>query len=201
MHQKYRKCFFPFALLLFCSFPSKDFKINFYSGVNVPIYWTSLNPQDMMSKLKRTDQQFSFDMIEQYLKRAGISTGYTEKPCLNPNDPLCPDTAPNKHSKQPVDVGAELTGGCYSYAAKYMHWPEELIVGGVERNRTRHLKKARALQTVIQLMTERELYETLSGHWKVHHFSWSPEKAAEVLNAWQRKFSNEVNFNRILIID
>lgn len=155
----------------------------------------------MLSKLKTSSNSFPFDMIEQYLKRAGISTGYTEKPCLNPMDPLCPDTAPNKHSKSQVDIGAELTGGCYSYAAKYMHWPEELIVGGSERNRTHHLKRAKALQTVIQLMTEREMYETLNGHWKVHHIGWSPEKAAEVLNAWQRKFSNEVIRSIDLSID
>lgn len=134
-------------------------------------------------------------MIEQYLKRAGISTGYTEKPCLNPYDPLCPENAPNKKSKHHVDIGAELTGGCYGYAAKYMHWPEELIVGGVERNRTRHLKRAKALQTVIQLMTERELFDYWQGNYKVTGESedrWTPETAAEVLNAWQRKFMNEV---------
>lgn len=162
-------------------------------GFNGKVQWTSLNPQQMLSSMKALNQQFPFDMLEQYLKRAGISTGYTEKPCLNPKDPLCPDTAPNKKSQQLPDIGAELTGGCYSYAAKYMHWPEELIVGGVERNRTRHLKRAKALQTVIQLMTEREMYESWNGHYKVHHIGWTPEKAAEVLNAWQKKFSNEVS--------
>lgn len=74
-----------------------------------------------------------------------------------------------------------------------MHWPEELIVGGAERNRTGHLKKAKALQTVIQLMTEREMYEFWNGHYKVHHIGWTPEKAAQVLNSWQKKFSNEVS--------
>lgn len=91
-----------------------------------------------------------------------------------------------------ADIGAELTGGCYSYAAKYMHWPEELVVGGAERNKTGHLKKSKALQTVIQLMTEREMYESWNGHYKVHHIGWTPEKAAQVLNSWQKKFSNEV---------
>lgn len=75
-----------------------------------------------------------------------------------------------------------------------MHWPEELIVGGAERNRSGHLKKAKALQTVIQLMTEREMYEFWNGHYKVHHIGWTPEKAAEVLNSWQKKFSNEVKY-------
>ncbi|XP_055314912.1 protein patched-like isoform X4 [Sitodiplosis mosellana] len=162
-------------------------------GWNDQIYWTSLNPQKMLETLKNSNQQFPFDIVDQYLKRAGISTGFTEKPCLNPLDPLCPNTAPNKKSRSQVDIGAELTGGCYSYAAKYMHWPEELIVGGAERNRTRHLKRAKALQTVIQLMTEREMFESFKGHWDVHHMGWSQEKAAAVLNAWQRKFSNEVS--------
>lgn len=148
----------------------------------------------MLSKFKG-HHSIPYDMIKQYLKRAGISSGYTEKPCLNPHDPLCPDTAPNKRSKQPVDVGAELTGGCYGYAAKYMHWPEELIVGGAEHNRSRHLKKAKALQTVIQLRSERELFEHWHGHYKVTGESedrWTAESAADVLNAWQRKFMSEV---------
>lgn len=74
-----------------------------------------------------------------------------------------------------------------------MHWPEELVVGGVTRNRTRHLKKAKALQTVVQLMGEREMYEYWNEHYKVHHIGWSPEKASDVLSAWQKKFSAEVN--------
>lgn len=135
---------------------------------------------------------FAFDIFEQYMKRAGITVGYTEKPCLNPLDKQCPVSAPNSHTSNPPDIGAELTGGCYSYAAEYMHWPEELIVGGVRRNKSRHVREATALQTVIQLMTERELYESWDGHYRVHQYSWSPEKAGKILRAWQKKFSNEV---------
>lgn len=164
----------------------------FDSGLTLSIEWPSLNPQKTLSYMKTVNQNFPYDMLEQYMKRAGITSGYTEKPCLDPKDPKCPDTAPNKQSQQTPDIGAELTGGCYSYATKYMHWPEELIVGGVERNRTRHLKSAKALQTVIQLMTEREMYESWKGHYKVHQISWTPEKAGKVLSAWQSKFANEV---------
>lgn len=42
--------------------------------------------------------------------------------------------------KEP-NVGAELTGGCYGFAANYMHWPEELIVGGVKKNKTGHIQR------------------------------------------------------------
>jgi len=39
------------------------------------------------------------------------------------------------------DIGAELTGGCYGFAAKYMHWPEDLVVGGATRNKTGHIQR------------------------------------------------------------
>ncbi|XP_068147159.1 protein patched [Drosophila tropicalis] len=174
-------------------------------GPEVPVYipflnerhvWSSLNPTYVMQFMKKqlSEQQisFDFDTVEQYLKRAGISSGYMEKPCLNPLNPKCPQTAPNKNSAQPPDVGAILSGGCYGYAAKHMHWPEELIVGGAQRNRSAHLRKAKALQTVVQLMTEKEMYDQWWDNFKVHHIGWTQEKAAEVLNAWQRNFSREV---------
>ena len=42
---------------------------------------------------------FPFKTLEEYMKRAGITNGYQEKPCLDPTDPECPLTAPNKYSK------------------------------------------------------------------------------------------------------
>nr|CAD7459002.1 unnamed protein product [Timema tahoe] len=95
-------------------------------------------------------------------------------------------------SKEVPDIGAELTGGCYGFAAKYMHWPEDLIVGGTSKNKTGHLQRAHALQTVIQLMGERELYDFWSETYKVHHLDWTQEKASLVLEMWQRRFAQEV---------
>lgn len=40
------------------------------------------------------------DMMEEVLLESGISSGYQEKPCIDPTDPDCPDTAPNKASQQ-----------------------------------------------------------------------------------------------------
>ncbi|KAL9914893.1 protein patched [Glossina fuscipes fuscipes] len=183
-------CFWEGGQLLGPEFPVK------IPGIDTNITWSTLNPSSLMQKMKKqmSDQKISFDFgtMEQYMKRAAITSGYTEKPCLNPKDPHCPETAPNKMSKQPLDVGTILTGGCYGFAAKYMHWPEELIVGGVVRNRTGHLRKAKGLQTVVQLMTEKEMYDVWNEHYKVHHIAWTQEKAAEVLNAWQRNFTKEV---------
>ncbi|XP_076289551.1 protein patched isoform X3 [Lasioglossum baleicum] len=158
---------------------------------NKPIQWTNLNPTGMLDEMKK-QFVFPFKTLEDYMKRAGITNGYQSKPCLDPTDPECPETAPNKKSQQVPDIGAELTGGCYGFAAKYMHWPEELLVGGAKHNKTGHLTRAAALQTVVQLMGERELYDFFAGTYKVHHIDWSQEKASQVLETWQRAFSNQV---------
>lgn len=149
--------------------------------------------------MKQKESQFDYHSLEDYLKRAGITTGYQEKPCLNPQDVECPTSAPNYNSSHPLDIGAQLTSGCYGFAAKYMHWPEDLIVGDVQKNKSGHIIEAKALQTVVQLLGEHELYEFWSGDYKVHHIGWSRDKAALVLNAWQKKFAEVSNIHSIFI--
>lgn len=96
-------------------------------------------------------------------------------------------------------MAAALSHGCYGFAAAYMHWPEQLIVGGATRNSTSALRSARALQTVVQLMGEREMFEYYADSFKVHHVSWSQEKATAVLDAWQRKFATVSIFKAHLL--
>lgn len=76
---------------------------------NKPIQWTNLNPSRMLDEMKKLQFVFPFKTLEDYMKRAGITNGYQSKPCLNPADPECPETAPNKKSQQvrPVDVFAQ----------------------------------------------------------------------------------------------
>ncbi|XP_063841882.1 protein patched-like [Scylla paramamosain] len=164
-------------------------------GLGSGIRWTNLNPQKILDNMKEFEgykRFFPFSSFDDFMKRAGITTAYQEKPCLDPTDPLCPDTAPNKHSGQAPDVGAELTGGCYGFASKYMHWPEELIVGAPTANKTGHIVRAEALQSLVQLMGSKNLYEYFLDTYRVHHIDWSQEKAAMILEAWQDKFTEEV---------
>lgn len=95
---------------------------------------------------------------------------------------------------QVPDIGAELTGGCYGFAAKFMHWPEELLVGGAKHNKTGQLTRAAALQTVIQIMGEREFYDYYARFDtdKVKYTDWTQEKATQVLETWQREFTKQV---------
>ena len=74
-----------------------------------------------------------------------------------------------------------------------MHWPEDLIIGGIKKNKTGHIVKANALQSVIQLMGEQAMFDYWAKDYKVHDIDWSLDKARAVLEAWQRKFSAVVS--------
>ncbi|XP_037090839.1 protein patched-like [Pollicipes pollicipes] len=157
------------------------------------IQWTSLDPEKLLSYMNNTfGSDFQFDALQKYMKRAGITSGYQRRPCLDPADPACPVTAANSGSGRPPDVGAELTGGCYGFATKHMHWPEELIVGGVEKNRSGHIVRARALQTFIYLMGERNLFEYWDRHWKTHSMEWNMTMAKAILDKWQLAFTQKI---------
>lgn len=182
----------------------------------MPVEWTTLNPEalvgTMMANLKAYRRQelgptpggrsatWELEAFLKFMRSSGITTGYQAKPCLNPANPNCPITAPNYNANftttttssdqqtSAEEIGAALTGGCFGFATKYMHWPEDLIVGGVTRNRTGHITAARALQSIVQLMGEQALYERYQSDYKVHNTDWSVEKAKAVLEAWQRAF-------------
>ncbi|XP_076353489.1 protein patched-like isoform X1 [Tachypleus tridentatus] len=164
-------------------------------GLGLSVKWTNLNPRRLVETMKNFQNyvnSFPFPYIENFMKRAGITTGYQEKPCLDPTDEFCPESAPNKRSRQVPDIGYELTGGCYGFATKYMHWPEDLLVGGVVKNKSGYIVKAAALQSVVQLMGEKQMHEFWKDHYKVHNLGWDVAKAKLVLETWQRKFTEEV---------
>jgi patched 1 len=93
-----------------------------------------------------------------------------------------------------VDVGSVVSDGCYGFASRFMHWPVELIVGGGKTNAsTGRVVRARALQTVIQLMSSRNVFELWQNTYKVHHLEWNHNKAAAVVSAWQKRFTEELN--------
>ncbi|CAG2100407.1 unnamed protein product, partial [Medioppia subpectinata] len=186
-------CFWEGAKLLGPEFPVP------IPGLGINVQWINLNPEllieTMMSSMRGPEGQpntFPFSTLVKFMKRAGITSAYQKKPCLDPTDINCPSTAPNKQSGLTPDIGAELTGGCYGFATKFMHWPEDLIIGGVKKNKTGHIVRAKALQSIIQLMAEQEMYEFYQHTYKVHNLDWSVDKARMVLEAWQRKFAEEV---------
>ncbi|KAM8789444.1 protein patched homolog 2 isoform 2-T2 [Rhynchonycteris naso] len=89
---------------------------------------------------------------------------------------------------QAPSVAQELTGGCHGFSHKFMHWQEELLLGGMTRDPQGELLRAEALQSTFLLMSPRQLYEHFRGDYQTHDIGWSEEQAGTVLQAWQRRF-------------
>ncbi|KAJ7993967.1 hypothetical protein DPEC_G00261060 [Dallia pectoralis] len=160
-----------------------------YLPGKLPQQWTNFDPKEFLTELRAVN--FPVDSFEELLEKAGVGHGYMDRPCLNPKDPDCPLSAPNKNTTKPFDVAHILTGGCHGLSRKYMHWQEELIVGGTTKNGTGRLLSAQALQTMFQLMTPKQMFE----HQKTYNddINWNEDKATAILEAWQRKYSEVVH--------
>lgn len=94
---------------------------------------------------------------------------------------------------QVPDIGAEVTGGCYGFATKYMHWQEDLILGGVRKNQTGHIVRAEAMQSLFVLKGDYQMYEHFKDDQKTMNIDWTLEKAKMVLEAWHRRFTDVSN--------
>ncbi|XP_061116702.1 protein patched homolog 1 isoform X1 [Conger conger] len=162
----------------------------FYLPGRPPMQWTNFDPMEFLGDLR--GMNWEVDSWEEMLQKAEVGHGYMDRPCLNPADPDCPPTAPNKNTTRPYDIARVLTGGCRGLSRKYMHWQEELIVGGAIKNGSGRLLSAQALQTMFQLMTPKHMYEHWKGYSDVSLINWNQEKAAAILEAWQRKYSEAV---------
>lgn len=51
------------------------------------------------------------------------------------------------------------------------------------------LSSAQALQTMFQLMTPKQMFEHFRDYEEVSHINWNEEKAAAILEAWQRRYA------------
>lgn len=61
-----------------------------------PLQWTNFDPKEFLEDLRRAN--FHVEGFEDMLEKADVGHGYMDRPCLNPADPDCPLTAPNKNS-------------------------------------------------------------------------------------------------------
>ncbi|XP_060061994.1 protein patched homolog 2 isoform X3 [Erinaceus europaeus] len=149
------------------------------------IQWTNLDPEQLLEEL---GPFASLEGFRELLDKAQVGQAYVGRPCLHPDDLHCPPSAPNHHSRQAPNVAQELDGGCHGFSHKFMHWQEELLLGGMTRDPQGQLLRAEALQTTFLLMSPRQLYEHFRGDYQTHDIGWSEEQAATVLQAWQRRF-------------
>nr|XP_045228172.1 protein patched homolog 2 isoform X4 [Macaca fascicularis] len=149
------------------------------------IQWTNLDPEQLLEEL---GPFASLEGFRELLDKAQVGQAYVGRPCLHPDDLHCPPSAPNHHSRQAPNVAHELSGGCHGFSHKFMHWQEELLLGGMARDPQGQLLRAEALQSTFLLMSPRQLYEHFRGDYQTHDIGWSEEQAGTVLQAWQRRF-------------
>ncbi|XP_069412429.1 protein patched homolog 2 isoform X3 [Ovis canadensis] len=149
------------------------------------IQWTNLDPEQLLEEL---GPFASLEGFRELLDKAQVGQAYVGRPCLHPDDLHCPPSAPNHHSRQAPNVAQELSGGCHGFSHKFMHWQEELLLGGMARDPQGQLLRAEALQSTFLLMSPRQLYEHFRGDYQTHDIGWSEEQAGTVLQAWQRRF-------------
>ena len=80
---------------------------NFFHRGKPPLQWTNFDPLEFLEELKKINYQV--DSWEEMLSKAGVGHGYMDRPCLNPADPDCPATAPNKNTTK-VSTSVILAG-------------------------------------------------------------------------------------------
>uniref|UniRef100_A0A8C5E0A6 SSD domain-containing protein n=1 Tax=Gouania willdenowi TaxID=441366 RepID=A0A8C5E0A6_GOUWI len=154
------------------------------------IQWINLDPVKLMEELS---QFTSLEGFKEMLDKAQVGHAYMNRPCLDPSDPDCPLSATNKELGQSPDIAVRLQGGCHGFSQKFMHWQEELILGGRVKSSQDALLSAEALQTMFLLMSPKQLYEHFKDDYEIHDINWNEEKATAILESWQRKFVEVVH--------
>ncbi|XP_053325363.1 protein patched homolog 2 [Spea bombifrons] len=149
------------------------------------IQWTNLDPIQLMEEL---GQFTTLDGFQEMLDKAEVGQAYMERSCLDPTDPECPESSPNKKTKKNPDIVNALRDGCYGFSKKFMYWQKELILGGMVKGPDGELKSAEALQSMYLLMSPGQLYEHYKDDYEIHDINWNEEKAKAILESWQRKF-------------
>uniref|UniRef100_A0A0K0FYB0 Protein patched homolog 1 (inferred by orthology to a human protein) n=1 Tax=Strongyloides venezuelensis TaxID=75913 RepID=A0A0K0FYB0_STRVS len=104
--------------------------------------------------------------------------------------------SPEDMPKYP-DYGKIMTGGCYGFGKKIMKWPEDLIIGGVQRDEHNNIKKAEAFQSVFLVSGAHDVwlrYRDKKADVKpnLDHSIWSRGVANDIVQAWQRNFTQNL---------
>uniref|UniRef100_A0A674PAQ2 Patched 2 n=1 Tax=Takifugu rubripes TaxID=31033 RepID=A0A674PAQ2_TAKRU len=154
------------------------------------IKWMNQDPVALVEDIGRF---FSLEGLKKMLDKSKVGHAYMDRPCLHPSDRECPSSAPNKATGESPDIARHLQGGCHGFSKKFMHWQEELILGGRVGSSEDALLSAEALQTTFLLMSPKQLYEHFKDDYEIHNINWSEEKAKAILESWQREFISVVH--------
>ncbi|VDM59797.1 unnamed protein product [Angiostrongylus costaricensis] len=88
-----------------------------------------------------------------------------------------------------------MTGGCKGFGKRIMEWPEDLIIGGIQRN-SGVLRSAEALQSVFLVASPFDVFlrfkEQKDSHPNLDTARWNPGWASDIIFSWQRNFTQKL---------
>ncbi|VDP51202.1 unnamed protein product [Heligmosomoides polygyrus] len=95
------------------------------------------------------------------------------------------------------DYAQVMSGGCPGFAAGVLHWPEDMILGGVKRSaKGATMESADALQSVFLVASPNDVFLRFKHKANrpqskpdLDQAVWSEELAKEVIQQWQRNFT------------
>ncbi|VDM61959.1 unnamed protein product [Angiostrongylus costaricensis] len=103
------------------------------------------------------------------------------------------------HSQYPVfpDYAGVMSGGCPGFAKGVLHWPEDMILGGVKRSANgMRMESAEALQSVFLVASPNDVFlrykqksDSTAPKPELEQSTWSEQLAKEVIQQWQRNFT------------
>ncbi|EGT57267.1 hypothetical protein CAEBREN_32438 [Caenorhabditis brenneri] len=94
------------------------------------------------------------------------------------------------------NYGDVMTGGCKGFGKKIMEWPEDLIIGGIERENGK-LVSAEALQSVFLVSGPYDVFlriknDKTDSHPGLNRHNFAPWMAGEIITSWQRNFTRKL---------
>ncbi|CAB3404594.1 unnamed protein product [Caenorhabditis bovis] len=165
---------------------------------------------DSKASSKKDEDYYAYEDDADYLDGIANSTG-TKKPevdttCLEYGSSFLEwmRNNPDRHGefltkeempKYP-NYGDVMTGGCKGFGKKIMEWPEDLIIGGIQRENGK-LKSAEALQSVFLVSSPYDVFLRISqdksdSHPNLDKKRWSPFMAEQIISSWQRNFTKKL---------
>lgn len=124
------------------------------------IQWMNLDPLKLMEELS---QFTSLEGFKEMLDKAQVGHAYMNRPCLNPSDPDCPNSAPNKEQRQ---VGTFMTCRfyycCYYSNYYYYYYFKVTVLSGMTRGGGDLMKCAALLSRAPTLLPSCRAVATVS---------------------------------------
>uniref|UniRef100_A0A8R1DMA1 SSD domain-containing protein n=2 Tax=Caenorhabditis japonica TaxID=281687 RepID=A0A8R1DMA1_CAEJA len=171
---------------------------------------TTKKPRAPSNGSKKDEDYYAYEDDADYLDGISNSTATKKEPkdttCLeygssllawmqkNPNR-LGEFLTKEEMPKYP-NYGDVMSGGCKGFGKKIMEWPEDLIIGGIERDNGK-LVSAEALQSVFLVSSPYDVFVRIANdktdsHPGLDRRSFQPWMANEIITAWQRNFTRKM---------